>query len=68
MTTGEVSLIVALIVQFGGLVWGASQISSSVRELSKSVTKLDRTVKHLDDRVQDHEVRVSVLEKMGGAA
>lgn len=64
MTSGEMGLFFALVVQFGGLVWGASRISSSVDSLSRSVTKLDKTVEHLDTRVQDHETRVSVLERI----
>ena len=64
MTAGEVSLAIALTVQFGGLVWGASRIATSVDSLSRSVEKLDATVEHLDTRVQDHETRVSVLERV----
>ncbi len=64
METGEAALVFALIVQFGGLVWGAAKISGSVSDLARSVSKLDKTVEHLDTRVQDHETRVSVLERV----
>ena len=64
MDSGQMGLVVALLVQFGGLVWGAAKISTSVTALSESVRKLDRTVEHLDTRVQDHETRVSVLERV----
>lgn len=64
MTLGESALIVSLLVQFAGLVWGASKISSAVGSLKTSVEKLTTSVEHLDTRVHDHEVRVSVLERV----
>jgi outer membrane murein-binding lipoprotein Lpp len=64
MDMGTASLVFALTVQGGALVWGASKISSSVSDLSRSVAKLDSTVEHLDKRVHDHETRVSVLERV----
>ena len=64
MSPGDNGLIIALIIQFGGLVWGASKIAASVQALADSVQKLDKTVAHLDARVQSHETRVSVLERL----
>lgn len=70
MDSGSVAVAVALLAQLGGLVWGASAISSSVNTLRRAIDSLSETVRHLDSRVHDHEVRVAVLERiteMGGS-
>lgn len=62
MTPGEIALGIALFTNFGGLVWGASRISTSVDRLERTVTKLENVVEVLDDRVDNHNVRIAVLE------
>jgi len=67
MSSPEIALAFALLLQFAGLVWGASKISTSVTTLNTTVEKLDGAVRHLDARIQNHEVRVSVLEHLKGS-
>lgn len=64
ITLGELALIVALLTQFAGFIWGASKISSNLGSLKEALESLTSSVKHLDARVHDHEVRVSVLERV----
>ena len=59
----EIAVIVALLAQFAGLVWGASKISTTVSLLHDSVRELTRAVGRLDDRVNAHDVEIAVLKR-----
>lgn len=55
-------IVVGFLIQFAGLVWGAAMLKSAVDSLKDSIKELSSSVQYLDSRVDDHEVRVSVLE------
>jgi hypothetical protein len=55
--------ILALAAQFGAIVWGASQVKSSVDQLKTSVDNLSEFAKNLDSRIDNHEVRISLLDQ-----
>lgn len=65
MSSSEVALALALMGNFGGLVWGAATISSSVKALAAAVVKLEKVVDHLDNKLDDHDTRLAVLESKG---
>jgi hypothetical protein len=54
--------MLALFVNFGGLVWGAARISAAVDGLKTVVHELKLAVDKLDDTAHDHEARLRVLE------
>jgi uncharacterized protein YoxC len=64
MTLPEAAIIMAFVVQFAGLVWGSAQISNSVTHLDKTIENLRKMVEQLEERTNNHEVRVSVLERV----
>lgn len=62
----EYVILATLILNFGGLVWGAATLAASVTELRESVNMLNRTsVKVLEDLSQlkiEYNARLSVME------
>lgn len=68
MTLPEAGIALAFLIQFTGLVWGAAQIASSVSALNKTIDQLRKAVNQLEERTHNHEVRVSVLERVTAGA
>lgn len=64
--TIDSGVILGLTLQAAALVWGASAISVSVRNLTVAVAELKGSMHTLDSRVQNHETRVTVLEHTRG--
>jgi hypothetical protein len=72
-----VALAITILLNFGGLIWAIAKFKSETAaaarefmgELKHLATALDRLSSVLDQtsaRVQNHEVRLSVLENRGG--
>lgn len=59
------ALILALVVNGGGLIWGAAKLSSAVDSIQQTVTKLDGTLSAVGTTVQNLDKRVTVLEDRG---
>ena len=59
-----IAAIVALVAQFGAVVWGASKLSANLDDLKKSVDKLTHIAEHLDSRVDEHEVKIKVIHNV----
>lgn len=57
-----VTLAVAILVNFGGIVWGAATISSSVRELRRIVGNLTRLVEAIEGQIGSQERRLTLVE------
>jgi uncharacterized protein YoxC len=55
-------LALAFLVNFAGLIWGASSIASTVRHLDQTVKNLDKTVRFVVQRVGEMDSRVRLLE------
>jgi hypothetical protein len=56
------AVIVALVVQFGGIVWGAAKLSASVSHLERAVGNLDKTVEKQNDKLTSTSERIIRLE------
>ena len=52
------------LAQAAALIWGASAISASVRQLTTTVDELKDSVRHLDKKLDNHERRVTRLETL----
>lgn len=62
VTVGMVSAVVALLMNFGALVWGAATIRSSVAHLEDTLEKVGDAVTKMGDRIASHDTRITVLE------
>lgn len=62
MDTATVGLIVTVLVNVAGIVWGAATLSASVKQLKESTERMDQTVRDVGERVSELDTRVSVLE------
>lgn len=60
-----IGLIVALVMNGGGLIWGAAKLSSAVESVQSTVSKLDGTLSAVGQSVQNLRERVGVLEDRG---
>lgn len=63
MSLNTIAILVAIAVQFAGIVWGAALLKSAVDSLKDAVKDLSENVKHLDDRVDAHDVQIEVLKE-----
>ena len=62
MDTATWAFVLALGINLGGLIWGASRLTTVVDGLRKAVDTLDRTARHLQSTVGTLDRRVAVLE------
>lgn len=63
MFTGkEIVLSIALLIQMGGIIWGAAKLSAAVTALQAIAGELKTAVEQLKGIVSNHEARLSVLE------
>lgn len=62
----EVVMLATLLLNFGGLVWGAATITRTVAELQVAVSNLTSTVRGLAEDIAsikvDYNARIRVLE------
>ncbi len=63
---GYLSVSFALLINFGGLVWGASKMSTTLRLLIKEVDQLRTTIGEIQDTQSRIVTRVAVLEERTG--
>jgi len=62
----ELTAIVAiavLLLQFGAIVWGAGRLRESLDGLKTSVDKLSSVAEAQDARIDNHELRISLLDQ-----
>ena len=57
----EWAQIVALLINFGGLVWFAANLNASVGSLQAVVTKQNTFLDRLNDRINAHDVTIAIL-------
>ena len=55
MSISDISTLVILGLNFSGIIWGASKISSSTKNLEKTAERVNTTL-------QDHNTRISRIE------
>lgn len=66
MSWGTVAVIVALMMNLGGLVWGAAKFTSSVARLEDDVVpRLLETIETLAEIVHKHDKDIAVLKALG---
>lgn len=66
MSWGTVAVIVALMMNLGGLIWGASKFTHSVTRLEDDVVpRLIETIEKLTSLVQAHDRDIAVLKALG---
>lgn len=62
----EISMLATLFLNFGGLIWGASKITSAVAELQVSTASMTHTLENMAQKMAEIQVeynaRISVLE------
>jgi len=62
----DMATIVVLLMNFGGLVWGASTMSNSLKTLRETTDRLDKTVNDVTTKMGtiqlDYSSRMAVLE------
>lgn len=62
----EISMLLTLFLNFGGLVWGASKITSAVAELQVTTQNMTHTLQNMAEKMAEIQVeynaRISVLE------
>lgn len=62
----DMATIVVLLMNFGGLVWGASTMSNSLATLKETTDRLDKTVNSVTSKMEtiqlDYSSRMAVLE------
>jgi len=63
---GYLSVSFALLVNFGGLVWGAAKMSTTLRLLIKEVDQLRTVIGQIQDTQSKIVSRVAVLEERTG--
>jgi hypothetical protein len=61
-----IATLVTMLANFAVLVWAASSFASKLHHLARALSKLTTVLEAIDIRVQNHEVRLSVLENRGG--
>jgi hypothetical protein len=77
VNTPLVGLILTVLINLGVVVWAAAKFSSrlahlattfasELAHLAKALDKLSTVLDQTSARVQNHEVRLSVLENRGG--
>ena len=65
-TLKETSVALAIFLQVAVLIWGAAQISSAVQQTNQTLERQRETMMRVDQRLNDHSIRISVLEAMAG--
>lgn len=62
----EISMLLTLFLNFGGLVWGASKITSAVAALQVTTQNMTHTLQSMAEKMAEIQVeynaRISVLE------
>lgn len=63
----SIIVLVGFIITIGKIVSAntkaLTRLEDSIDRLDKTLNKQDKDIHHLDDTVQDHETRISVLER-----
>lgn len=69
LTLGTLAIFLALVINLGGLIWGASKFASSVTRIEKDVipTLLNNLTK-LTELVQSHDRDIAVLKALSPLA
>jgi hypothetical protein len=66
LTLREIVMVLTLLLNVGGLIWGAAKITSTVDDLTKTTSRLDNTVSSMATIVTNMQVeynaRIRVLE------
>jgi hypothetical protein len=57
-----ISVVIAILINFGGLVWGAATLVGGMGELRGAVTELKFVGRSLADQANINSVRLGVLE------
>ena len=66
MSWGTLAVIVALMINLGGLVWGAAKFTTSVARLEDEVVpRLLDTMDKLAEIVSQHDKDIAVLKALG---
>lgn len=60
----EIVLLVALMTNLSGLVWGAATIAAAVKQLKEGFAQMNTIVQDHDGTLNNHETRITVLEKV----
>lgn len=58
----EIAVILTLLLNFGGLVWGAAVMASSVSDLKFAVDKINNIIDVFASKINNHDGRIQVLE------
>lgn len=56
------ALAITLTVQFGGMVWFLSRLSTTVRVHERTAERTDKTLCRVEDALADLDKRVSIIE------
>jgi hypothetical protein len=54
---------VAILLNAGGLIWGAGKLSTKAEKLDETVKKMDVTLAQVGRDLNQHDVRITVLEE-----
>lgn len=68
LLVGVIGVSMTLLVQFGGIVWFASSIRTSMMYQIQAVDKLTKAVEDLHSTVSHLDRRVTILETLNEAA
>ncbi len=63
MTLGTVAVVVALVMNFGALIWGAATLSTTVKFQGTQLLRIAEQVARIAELLNDVEGRVRVIEK-----
>jgi len=60
-----IGLALALLVNFGGVIWAAAHFAAAVQDFRVAIKRLDKIVVALDHTVDVLDKRVAILEDRG---
>lgn len=58
----ELAIVIGLLVNFGGLVWGAATLSESVKNLRETVVALSTSMNNAVNTLNNQTAKTAVLE------
>lgn len=65
LSMSQLAVIVALVLNLGGLIWGAGRLSETVKNQGLLTTQNAQLLDRIADKVNDHEARLRVVEDRG---
>ncbi len=65
MNISTLAVVIALVMNFGALIWGAATLSTTVKFQGGQLLKIAEQIAKIADLLNDIEGRVRVLERHG---